>query len=321
MPISPDLAITDQYQPKFENEWRRIAQQANSRLGSAVTVNTGCTGEVVYRDQIKPIDVIDLGTPGDPTSGRFQTIAVSEIDTQKRANYPNKYYVPKHFDRMDAAFLKDQSLPTSQTFTEMKSGFDRKQDDLIIAAATGGARTGDNGGTTTDLADYNGGKQIVDIQEDGTGSPTTDQGMNLAKLLKAKQILESNDVFGQDADGDAMGYIAMTSNQLFDLYQTTELTNADYAAELKALYRGEIDQFLGFKFIRSERLLLATTTRTCFAWVKSGIVLDIWENATFEIDKRTDLTHPWQLVGYGAMGATRLEEAKVVEIPCSEAGA
>lgn len=318
MPISPDLDLVDQYQPKYQNEWNRIVQQETSRLAKCVTIETGVTGEVYYRDQIKPIDVLELGTPGDASTGRIQPIAISEIDTQKRANYPNKYYIPKHFDRMDGTFLKDQSLPTSQTFTEMKSGFARKQDELIIAAATGAARTGDNGGTTTALADYNSGAQVLNVQEDGTGTPTVNQGLNLAKLLAAKEVLEKNEAFGQDVEGEPMGYIALSSKQLRNLYSVTELTSSDYASELRALYFGEIDQFLGFKFIRTELLALNTGIRTCFAFVKSGICLDMWENPTFEIDKRTDYTHPWQLVGYGAMGSTRLEEAKVVEIPCDE---
>ena len=311
MPSSPDLALINQYQPKFESQWRRLAQQGSSRLGPAVTVQSGCTGDVIYRDQIKPIDVLDLGDAGDPTSGRFQPIAISEIETQKRANYPSKFYVPKHFDRADGTFLKEQSVPTSQTFTEMKAGFNRKQEQLIIAAATGIARTGINGSVATELP----AEQIIDVQLGASGNT----GFNLDKWLATKELMEKAEVFGQDVDGgDAMAYIALTSKQLQNLYKLAQITSSDYAGELKALYRGEIDQFLGFKVIRTELLAKTGNIRTCFAWVKSGIALDIWENPKFEVDKRTDYTHPWQLVGYGAMGATRMEENKVVAIPCDE---
>ena len=148
MPVSPTLALIDQYQPKFESQWRRLAQQVDSRLSGAVSVNSGCTGEVNYRDQIKPIDVTSLGTPA---QNRIAATAISEIETQKRANYPEKFQAVKHFDEFDEVWLAEQSKPTSQTFLEFKAGFNRKMDDLIIAAATGTSKTGNNGAVSTTL--------------------------------------------------------------------------------------------------------------------------------------------------------------------------
>lgn len=307
MPASPTLALIDQYQPKYENLWRRLAQQVDSRLASCVSVDSGCTGEVNYRDQIRPIDAISLGAP---TENRIQATPISEIETAKRANFPEKFHIVKHFDEFDEIWLAAQSKPTSQTFMEMKSGFNRQMDDLIIAAATGTAKTGDNGGTDTDLP----AEQIINVQVGGGGS---DAGMNLDKLLDAKQLMEEAEVFGQDIDGDE-AYVALNSKALRSLYNDAKITSSDYAGELRALYYGEIDQFLGFKFIRTERLAESAGIRTCFAFVKSGIALDIWKNPTFKLSERNDYNDAAQLRGTAAAGATRLEEVKVVEIPCSE---
>lgn len=305
MPVSPTLALIDQYQPKFESQWRRLAQQVDSRLSGAVSVNSNCTGEVNYRDQIKPIDVSSLGGP---TANRIAATAISEIETQKRANYPEKFQAVKHFDEFDEVWLAEQSKPTSQTFLEFKAGFNRKMDDLIIAAATGTAKTGDNGAVSTDLPTG----QVISVDTGGTGS-----GMNLDKILDAKQLMEENEVFGQDIDGDE-AYLVLNAKALRGLYDEAKITSSDYAGELQALYNGEIDQFLGFNFIRTERLAVASNVRTCFAFVKSGIALDIWQNPKFKLSERNDYNDAAQLRGTAAAGATRLEEIKVVEIPCDE---
>lgn len=305
MPVSPTLGLIDQYQPKFESQWRRLAQQVDSRLSGAVSVNSNCTGEVNYRDQIKPIDVSSLGGPN---SNRLAATLISEIETQKRANYPEKFQAVKHFDEFDEVWLAEQSKPTSQTFLEFKAGFNRKMDDLIIAAATGTAKTGDNGAVSTDLPT----SQVISVDTGGTGS-----GMNLSKILDAKQLMEENEVSGQDIDGDE-AYLVLNAKALRGLYDEAKITSSDYAGELQALYNGEIDQFLGFNFIRTERLAVASNVRTCFAFVKSGIALDIWQNPKFKLSERNDYNDAAQLRGTAAAGATRLEEIKVVEIPCNE---
>ena len=305
MPVSPTLGLIAQYQPKFESQWRRLAQQVDSRLSGAVSVNSNCTGEVNYRDQIKPIDVSSLGTP---SQNRIAATAISEIETQKRANYPEKFQAVKHFDEFDEVWLAEQSKPTSQTFLEFKAGFNRKMDDLIIAAATGTAKTGNNGAVSTDLPTG----QVISVDTGGTGS-----GMNLAKILDAKQLMEENEVFGQDIDGDD-AYLVLNAKALRGLYDEAKITSSDYAGELQALYNGEIDQFLGFNFVRTERLAVASNVRTCFAFVKSGIALDIWQNPKFKLSERNDFNDAAQLRGTAAAGATRLEEVKVVEIPCDE---
>ena len=65
--------ITTAFQPKFENIWRRLVQQSDSRLEKAVSTKSGCTGEVEYHDQISPIEVTEI-------TARLQATAISEID-------------------------------------------------------------------------------------------------------------------------------------------------------------------------------------------------------------------------------------------------
>ena len=174
----------------------------------------------------------------------------------------------------------------------------RAIDDLIIAAARGNSVTG-AGANVALLA----GQKIV---EGGTA------GMTLAKILQAKRILDANEVEAEDR------YFVLGSRQLEDLLGVTQVTSADYAA-VKALVQGEIDSFLGFKFIRSERLAIASSKRFCMAFQKRGLGLAIGKNMMTKIDERPDLSYAWQVYMGWSMQATRVEEERVVEVGAHEA--
>jgi hypothetical protein len=111
--------------------------------------------------------------------------------------------------------------------------------------------------------------------------------------------------------------IVVSARQLQDLLRTTEVTSADYNT-VRALVDGNVNTFMGFKFRRTQLLGLASTVRSCFAYVKSGIVLAERGLKTY-MDVRTDLSHSLQIRSVASLGAIRMEEKKVVEIACDEA--
>jgi hypothetical protein len=102
------------------------------------------------------------------------------------------------------------------------------------------------------------------------------------------------------------------------LLRTTEITSADYNS-VKALVDGSVNTFMGFKFRKTQLLPLTVSTdvRLCYVYVKSGIVL-AERGLKTHMDIRTDLSHSLQIRSVASLGATRLEEKKVVEIACDE---
>ena len=100
--------------------------------------------------------------------------------------------------------------------------------------------------------------------------------MNLAKLLAAKK-----------ADGHKQRAIRRPlhdhprQNGLSGMLGETEMTSSDFAT-VKALVSGEVDTFLGFKFItlgdRDEGGLPLPSTRTCFAFHRDAVGLGIGMN-------------------------------------------
>jgi len=134
----------------------------------------------------------------------------------------------------------------------------------------------------------------------------------LAKLISAKSL------FGKaDVDPDMQLNMAITQDQLDALLAVTEVKSADYNS-VKALVEGKVDTYMGFKFHRTERLLKTGNIRSCFAWVEDGILLAVGANPTAKISERADKKYSTQVYMDMDIGATRMEEVKVVQIDCDE---
>ena len=176
--------------------------------------------------------------------------------------------------------------------------------DVIITAMNADANTGVSGGDSTSLPS---------TQKTATSQQT--DGLTIAKLRSAKYILDNNDV-----DVSLKRYLLCGPKQIQDLLAVTEVTSSDYAV-VKALATGTINSFLGFEFIMSTRLNLDATytdDRLCFAFTEDAIKLAIGKDVTAKISERADKSYSTQVYYAMDIGATRMEEEKVVQIPCDE---
>jgi len=192
--------------------------------------------------------------------------------------------------------------PTSTYARAAAAAMGRAMDDVIVSAALGSAKTGKDGGTTTAFDTSN--NQIA------VGAA----GLTLAKLIEAKEILDSGDV-----DPSIPRYIAVSPKQISDLLNSTTVTSSDFNT-VKALAMGEINSFVGFNFIVTNRLGVdGSGNRRVFAWAMDGIKAAIGKEPTARIDERADKSYATQIYYSMTLGATRMEEKKVVEVLCSEA--
>ena len=139
--------------------------------------------------------------------------------------------------------------------------------------------------------------------------------MSIAKLRSAKYILDNNDV-----DPSLKRFVVCGPKQIQDLLGTTEVSSSDYNT-VKALAMGSVDSFLGFQFIMSTRLnkdATYTTDRLVFAFTEDAIKLAIGNDVSAKISERADKSYSTQVYYAMDIGATRMEEEKVVQIPCNE---
>jgi hypothetical protein len=191
----------------------------------------------------------------------------------------------------------------------------RQIDDCIITALGGAAYGGHTGGTT--INNYDVGECRL-VQSDGTiqtagsdWSDTTETALTIAKLLTCKQLLDDAEI-----DPERQRYFLTNPYNLNQLMNTTEVKSSDYNT-VKALAQGQVDTFMGFKFIMSTRLVADDTdtgATKCYAFAQDAIVLAIAEEPNVHIDRRPDLLNSVQVFSTLSIGCTRVEGPAVVGI-------
>lgn len=286
----PD-AITTAFVKQFSGNVEHLVQQKGSRLRKTVREES-IKGEEAYFDQIGPAPAAEKITT------RHADTPLHDMPQARRRVTTYPYVYATLLDKQDnlRTLIDPQSAYAQNAAWTMGRGID----DTVIAAANGTAYTGKAGGTSTALPS---------AQKVAAAST----GLTVAKLLATKEIFDA-----AECDPDEPRYIWCASKQITDLLNTTEVKSYDYNT-VKALAAGQINAFCGFEFIRTQRLgLVTTSTRAVIAFVKSGILLAIQEEVNADIAPRKDKNNAMQVYYRMDIGATRMQEDKVVEIACLE---
>ena len=280
--------ITTAFVEQYSANIQMLSQQMGSLLRDAVR-NESVVGKDAYFDQIGKVTAILK------TSRHSDTPQIDTPHSRRRVSLAD-YEFADLIDQQDKVRLLID--PTSSYAKAAAYAMGRAMDDVIIAAALGSANTGVSGGTAVALPAGN----IVAANTGGTG-------MNIAKLAAAKQILDAGDV-----DPSIKRHIVVSPAEIADLLNNTTVTSSDFNT-IKALVQGEIDSFMGFKFHVSNRLVDNGAANTqCIAFAEDGIFLGVGKDVTARIDERSDKSYATQVYYCQTIGATRMEEAKVVSV-------
>lgn len=294
MPESISTAFVNNYKGQLELSF----QQMGSRIRPYVT-EVPQNGEYEYYDQLGTATANEL-------TGRHADTPLNDITHSRRRLQAASYNWATLFDTADKLQLLID--PTQGYAQSAAMALGRKMDEIIISAATGTAYTGKTGSTSTTFPS---GQQIaVDYVESGVAA---DSNLTIAKLRKARYLFDSNEAV---MDGEPLVAV-VSASQIQALLRTTEVTSSDYNA-VKALVAGEIDTFLGFKFVRTQLLAKSGDDRTCLFFPKSAIKLGVAEDITVKIAERADKNHSIQVYVEGRFGAVRMWEEKVVSVACDE---
>ena len=269
-----------------------LLQEKGSKLREKVMVGSH-TGEGASPvEQYGAVDPVEV-------TGRFEAMPRIDINTDRRWVYPQDYHLPQLVDSNDKLrMLIDPQSPMTQAAV---AGCGRKIDDTILTAAYATAKTGKAGGTDEafDTATY----QIAH------GSAM----LTVAKMKTARRKLAEANV---DLDTEPP-CLVINPRQEEALLSQIETTSTDYNGR-PTLVDGKIRYFMGFEIIVTNRLLNDGTYDRVLAFVRSGIHLGIWQDVTSAVGVREDLTsRPTQLYTKMTIGATRLEQGRVVEIQCA----
>jgi hypothetical protein len=279
--------ITTAFVQQYSANVQLLSQQMGSLLRDKVRVES-VTGKNAFLDQVGSVTAVEK------TSRHSDTPQIDTPHARRRISLAD-YEFADLIDQSDKVRLLID--PTSSYAQAAAMAMGRAIDDVIITAALGTAYTGETGSTSTANAN-----QIVH-----GGAVLT-----IAKLREAKQTLDLSDV-----DPSIPRYIIVSPKQISGLLNITEVTSSDFNT-VKALATGEVSSYLGFNFIVSNRLALSGTTRSCIAFAQDGIALGIGKDINARIDERADKSYATQVYYCMSIGATRMEEDKVVEVQCTE---
>lgn len=285
------IQVTTSFVEQYKANVQLLSQQKGSRLRGSVR-NESVTGKNAFFEQIGTVEARlrttrHADTPQLDVPHARRRVSLSDYDWADLIDQEDK-----------VRMLID---PTSSYAMSAAHAMGRAMDDALITAALGSADTGVSGGTSVALPAS---QKIAASAAD----------LTVAKLRAAKKLLDAADV-----DPSIRRYIAVGASQLSNLLSDTNVTSSDFNT-VKALVQGELDTFLGFKFIQTQRLTTdSNSDRQVIAWAEDGLLLGIGKDMKARISERDDKNYATQVFSSMTIGATRMEEVKVVEIACTEA--
>lgn len=288
--------IPEHYETMYSANWEALLQQTDSRFINAVK-RKNVRGKELRISQIGKIESRQIVTRNG------QTIP-QDIEMPARWLRVRGYDMVNWIDEWDHISLGDLVSPQGELVQAQAWGAMRTQDDIIIAALVGDAYTGENG--TTAVSVPNSQKVAVNY----TGATAANTGLTLAKLIRAKQILDQNEVPFEGR------YIAVNAQGMTDLLMDVDQVSNSRYSDVKALVDGKVSYFMGFTFIMSERVTVDSATDIAIypVWQRNFVTYGDGENKKTRIDILPTQNHTIQVRTTLVAGATRTEEEGVVLI-------
>ena len=323
--------ITTAFVKQFDANVQLLVQQMGSRTRNAVTLESGKVGEEVFMDRIDSVATQKV------TSRHADSPLISTPHDRRRVT-------PVDFDWGDMIDNPDKLRllidPASAYSQNAAMAMGRAMDEQVIEALTGTAygSTGDSassGSSSSSSIAFDDTNQKVAINDttyevDGGSG---DQGLTVGKLIHARKILGANEADDYDVNGNSNLFLLVDAEQLGKLLTSTKVNSADFN-EVRALVAGDLNQFMGFNIIRTELIPKKGGTHPaydptaqegssadptfCMAFHRRGIGLCVWEDIVARISERPDKRFSQYIYYRMTIGATRLEEKRVVKISCKQ---
>ena len=320
--------VTTSFVKQFSANVQLLVQQMGSRLRNSVTLETGKVGEEVFMDRIESV-------AAQRVSSRHADSPLMSTPHDRRKVTPNDFDWGDMIDNPDK--LRMLIDPASAYSANAAMAMGRAQDETIISALVGSAYSDASDGTSSaNTAVTLPAAQKVAINDvtyevdSGTGN----QGLTVGKLIHARKILGANDADDYDVNGNSNLFIIVNSAQLSNLLKSTKVNSADFN-EIRALVAGDLNHYMGFNIIRTELIPSKDGSHTsgsftydptaqensgdpdhCVAFHRRGLGLCIWEDIVARISERPDKRFSQYIYYRMTIGATRLEEKRVVQISC-----
>lgn len=307
--------ITTSFVEQYRAAILLLSQQKVSRL-RVTCQEEGVVGRTFYGERIG-------ATAGEDIAERHgDTPLISTPHSRRRGTMVDWDWADLVDDPDKQKMLID---PTSTYVQNAIAAANRRIDKHVYDALGGTAAAGQTGSTTINnydidecrLVDSDGSVAVAGVNH--TAAVAT--ALTIAKLTTCKQLLDEGDI-----DPERQRYFLINPYNLGQLLNLTEVKDADYNT-VRALARGQIDTFMGFKFIMLQDYKDATKGHLvdspaetadeaveCYAWAQGAIKLGVGKDITTRVDVRVDKRMAVQPYVKMSFGAVRVEGPAVVEI-------
>jgi hypothetical protein len=285
--------ITTAFVQQYTDNVQLLVQQKGSRL-RGTTMEESVNGKNYFFDQIGSTSARQV-TERHGDSPLMNTPHARRMVTM--SDYDWGDLIDK-FDRVRT--LADFTSPYVQN-----AGFamGRAIDTVILTSLFATAYVGETGTTTVAFP----GSSVIPVNFGGANI-----GLTVEKLREARRLLKAGNVDMTDPFT-----VPLNAKRSDDLLGTTQVTSADYNS-VKALVQGEIDTFVGFKFPHTELIQVDSNGYDRIpAYAKSGVALAVGMEVTSRVTERSDKRFSTYVYYCMSLGATRMEEEKVIEIKCT----
>lgn len=279
-----------------------LLQQRGGKLSSAVSQGS-YTGKAA-----KAVEQVGLVTPV-KNLGRHSDTPLISTPADARWVFPNDYDWADLIDSQDKLrmLIDPQGPYTQNAINAMR----RAQDEEILMSFFAASATGENGTVSTS---FPAGQQV------GVSVGGTNSNLNVAKLRAARRLLMAA---GVDLESEPI-YAAITASDHDALLNEVQIASLDYNSA-PVMVDGRVSRFMGINFIHVEfsdttsypqasAALVSGGVRSVPVWVPSGMHLGMWNDVTTSVDRRPDKRNSVQVYCTTTIGATRLEERRVVQI-------
>ncbi len=295
----------------FSSNVYHLSQQKDSKIWSLFGRKETLRAEEAYFDRIGTTEAMEkLSRNADTT--------YVDVPYDRRRLTMRDYFWATLVDKEDK--LRLIHSPESEQAKAARAAMARKMDDIAIAALLGTVYTGKTGATPVVLPDA---QKMAAVDAGALAHFSLDTLLDLKLKFDAAEVEDEN------------RHIIMPSLELNYLLREDKMTSADFAT-VKALVRGEINQFMGFTFHRSERLPVLTSaittadladgsigdgagtiaagSRRSVAFAASAMIAGVGADLTARVTEMPNKHYANQVYLSMSLGAMRMEEVKVVEI-------
>ncbi len=278
------VTITKAYVNTYESNVRHLSQQGMSRLRPFVM-------ERSVQSEAHNWQNIAESTAIQKTARKVAT-PDGETVWSRRVSVPVTYHVGDTCEPEDVVqMLVD---PNSNYAKAHAMAMRRAYDDEIIRAATGTALDGD-GNANAFLAGQRIGNGTAAITFDG--------------VTQIVEKFTSNDV-----DPEEMKVMVIGPKQARQLLALVQATSGDYNAVRPLTERGYIQNWMGFHWIVSTRLLApAAGQLSCFAMTADALGLQVNKDVWARAEEDPTISFAYRIYCASTYGAVRVQDKKLVE--------